>query len=188
MCYYDRKEDYNCMISLKLMRKPDFRQSLELLMTVDMMIARMYCWIHAMMKHLEVAMILLLGSHLLISLARSLMMGLKYWLDLHLWYYLRSWCALVVGSQSDITYFIIFSLIWCREAFCFMFSFQFLFLLLWIKMWIMISLSHKPKDLSTDNNYKNDLLTFNIFDFSGAKCCMLAVCELWLGCTNYLIN
>lgn len=78
MCYYDRKEDYNCMISLKLMRKPDFRQSLELLMTVDMMIARMYCWIHAMMKHLEVAMILLLGSHLLISLARSLMMGLKY--------------------------------------------------------------------------------------------------------------
>lgn len=66
------------MISLKLMRKPDFRQSLELLMTVDMMIVRMYCWIHAMMKHLEVAMILLLGSHLLISLARSLMMGLKY--------------------------------------------------------------------------------------------------------------
>lgn len=78
MCYYDRKEDYNCMISLKLMRKPDFRQSLELLMTVDMMIARIYCWIHAMMKHLEVAMILLLGSHLLISLARSLMMRLKY--------------------------------------------------------------------------------------------------------------
>lgn len=48
----------NFMDTLKLMRKPDFHQSLGVLMIVDMMIVRKFCWTPAMMKHFKVSLIL----------------------------------------------------------------------------------------------------------------------------------
>lgn len=50
----------------KLMKKPDFQQLLEGLMIVDMVIVRTYCWIHVMMKHFNVSLVLLWESHSLV--------------------------------------------------------------------------------------------------------------------------